>query len=215
MFMIIVAVLAFLMLFKLFKEFGKTKNEQIMTTTDVEKEKMTRAAIEEFISSINKNAENTEKITVADSQLSSDIIALQQLHPGFLPETFLTKAEEMFDSVFNAFANSHHHTLKEMLTADLYEGFADQIKKREEGNLRQEILIKHKKTALEKIQLLANKARLFVTFDVSQMSAIINSDGISFDNPKRLYRDVIHKWIFERKTNEESWILSNTSSAEK
>ncbi|MBR1480299.1 MAG: hypothetical protein IJ599_05450 [Alphaproteobacteria bacterium] len=62
--------------------------------------------------------------------------------------------------------------------------------------------------------MLAEKVRMFVTFEVSQMSAMIDVDGVSPDNPKRLYREVIHKWIFEREFDKNSWILSKLSSAE-
>ena len=215
MVMLILAIIAFLLIFKLFKEFGKTKNEPVVTIDDIENSKMTRAAIEDLLSSINKSGKTVQRIPLENENLDSEIIALQERLPGFSPTSFLTKAEEMFDSVFNAFANSHHHTLKENLTEDLYENFASQIQKREENSLRQEILIRHKRTTLEKIQSLASKVRLFVSFDVSQMSAIINADGVSFDNPKRLYRDVIHKWVFEKQRNEDPWILSKTSSEEK
>ena len=211
----IIAILAFFVIFKLFKEFGKTKDAQATMANDIEKEKLKRAVMDNIVNSINSNSECYEKTQEDNDVLEKEVASLQDRFPGFLIVSFLTKAEEIFDTIFNAFANSHHHTLKNMLTEPLYESFAEQIKKREEANLRQEILIKHKKTTMEKIQLLANKAKIFVSFDVSQMSAIINSDGASFDNPKRIYRDVLHKWVFERDTGDESWILSKTSSVEK
>ncbi len=210
--MLIVAILVFLLIFKLFKEFGKVKEAQ--TPTEIEKEMLTRAVIEGFVNSIDKKQESLRKTSFADGQLAADIESLQQMFPDFLPESFLAKAEDIFDSVFNAFANPNYHILKKTLTESLYEEFAEQIKKRDENNLRQEILIRHKKTTLEKIQTIANKAKLLVSFDVSQMSAITNSEGISFDNPNRLYREIIHKWVFERDKGQTDWILSKTSSAE-
>lgn len=226
MFMIVVMILAFVMFLFLFREFGKKRgNEQEISAFDSpdssktqktdEKNKLTINDIEKILSSIKKDQTEEQVLNVKSGRLSGEIEAIKKYFPGFLPEVFLAKSEEVFDSVLNAFANSHYHTLKEKLTENLFEKFGEQIKKRESRNLRQEILIRHKKTTIEKIQVLANKVKLFVAFDVAQMSAIINADGVSSDNPKRIYRDIIHKWIFDSKIDNEKWVLSQTSAVEK
>lgn len=204
----ILAILTFLILFKLFSVFGK--NQHIPPEAD-QKAKMKRAILENTANIIEEG--QITQIAQSDAQ-EQELSQLQQKIPDFSSISFLGKAEEMFDSIFNAFANSHHHILKMMLTEHLYEQFAQNIKKREEKDLRQEILIKHKKTAIEKLELLQDKVKIFVDFSVSQMSAIIDANGISFDNPKRLYRDVKHKWMFERNYAEKNWILAKTSCEE-
>lgn len=146
-----------------------------------------------------------------NSKLDESVFVLQQKFPDFTPTSFLAKSEEMFDAIFNGFANSHHYILKAMLTEKLYESFASQIELRESKNLRQELLIKHKATALDEIQILPEKAQISVAFDVAQMSALVTNEGVSPDNPKRLYRDVTHKWIFERAFSKDNWILSKLS----
>ncbi|MDR2666735.1 MAG: hypothetical protein LBB34_01275 [Holosporales bacterium] len=57
--------------------------------------------------------------------------------------------------------------------------------------------------------------KLFVSFDVEQMIAMTHQDGISSDNPGRLYRNVLHEWTFEREFNDTDWVLSKTSSVER
>ena len=95
-----------------------------------------------------------------------------------------------------------------MLTESLYESFVAQIERRQAKDLHQELLIKHTETSLDKIEILQEKAQILVTFGVSQMSAMVNNEGVSFDNPKRLYREIIYKWLFERDFNKENWQLS-------
>jgi predicted lipid-binding transport protein (Tim44 family) len=200
------AALTFLIFYRLFREFGKF--QKIVSGTISGKQ-------EKFVSIENilqKPIQKTEKTITA---LQNNILAIRQKFPDFTPTLFLQKAEEMFDIIFNSFAQSNYLALKPLLTDSLYQSFADKIQKREKQNLRQELSIKHKSTTLDKIQIFTNKAKLFVTFDISQMSAIINSEEVSFDNPKRLYRDVIHKWIFERQFDAKDWILSKTSSFER
>ena len=203
----ILALIAFVVLAKLFSSFGKYKN-----ISEENKDSSIKRAVLDNISNVIQEGQVTQ--VVQDDAQERDISQLQQKFPDFSSISFLSKAEEMFDSIFNAFADSHHHILKTMLTASLYEQFANNIKKREEKDLRQEILIKHKKTAIEKLELLQNKVKILVDFSVSQMSAIIDVNGVSFDNPKRLYRDVVHRWTFERNYASDSWILSNTSYSE-
>lgn len=203
-FLILISILIF---FKLFREFGKT-HRIVVDLSEADKEKLQKT-LEQIIPI---NMQNNQYVPQQES--NDDIKKLQEKFPEFSIDSFLIKVEEIFDAVFNGFANSHHHILKALLTEDLYEDFAAQIQKREQRDLRQELLIKHKQTKLEKIQFSAEKARIFVTFDISQMSAMVNIEGVSFDNPKRLYRDVIHKWIFERNYKKENWIVSKTSAFE-
>lgn len=203
--LLIIAVLVFL---KLFREFGRSR-KVMLNLSEADKEKLQKTL--EEIMPVNLNEQKPDQPSTPVEE--ENVIKLRERFNDFSSELFLIKAEEIFDAVFNGFANSHHHILKTLLSESLYEDFAAQIQKREQRDLRQELLIKHKKTTMEKIQLLAEKARIFVTFEISQMSAMVNIDGVSFDNPKRLYRDVIHKWIFERDYNKSDWIVSKTSAA--
>lgn len=166
-----------------------------------------RAKLQNMIEGVIANSTSCHE----NPKLDRVFVALQEKFPDFTPAHFLAKAEEMFDAIFNGFANSHHYILKTMLTEKLYERFSSQIERREAKNLHQELLIKHNETTLDEIQILSEKAQIFVTFDVAQMSAMVTSDGISPDNPRRIYRDVIHKWVFERAFGEDNWILSKTS----
>ncbi len=201
-------LIAFFIFFKLFREFGKT-HQVIVNLSESDKEKLQKT-LEEILP-VKQSMPRSKTPSIKDQNIKK----LQEIFSDFSVDSFKAKAEEMFDAIFNGFANSHHHILKMFLTEDLYENFAAQIQKREQRDLRQELLIKHKKTKLEKIQFLSEKARVYITLEVAQMSAMVNIEGVSFDNPKRLYRDVIHKWIFERDYNKSNWIVSKTSAVEK
>jgi predicted lipid-binding transport protein (Tim44 family) len=203
----ILAIVAFLLLARLFSTFGKYSKISIPPKGN--------RSYKPLNSSIDIVSELEEKNLINKNITAEKILELQTRVTDFSPLSFLNKTEEMFDSIFNAFANSHHHVLKSMLADSLYEQFAENIKKREEQNLRQEILIKHKKTYINDIQIRHDKTTVLVEFDVAQMSAIIDSSGNSSDNPKRIYRDIIHKWLFSNYYDDKHWILSQTSSIEK
>ncbi|MDR1234015.1 MAG: TIM44-like domain-containing protein [Holosporales bacterium] len=197
---IILAVLSLLIFFYLFQRLGKTKNVPYI-----------ELVIKEHII---KRFESVDSSSDLNDTHSSDEILLKQKFPDFVLADFLNESEIVFDSIFQAFAAADCDVLKINLSSPLYNGFIEQIQKRNDLNLKQEILIKHIKTTLNKAQMLVTKAKLFVSFEVSQMSAILNSDNVSFDNPKKIYRSVVHSWIFERKYEAEKWILAKTSCVE-
>ena len=200
----ILAVIAFLIFYKLFKEFGRTQRI-IINMGDDDKEKL-KGMIDSILEKQSGYMENSD-----NSELCEKTNVLRERLPNFVPEEFLEKAEEMFDTILNAFANSHYYLLKSMLTESLYESFSTQIERRNAQNLRQELLIKHKETRIDKIEVLNEKVKILVIFDISQMSAMVNNEGISIDNPKRIYRDIIYKWVFERAFVRDCWLLSKIS----
>lgn len=207
MLLFVLILISVLIFWKLFNEFGKT-HKIVVNLSESDRKKLEQTL--DKIIQINAQNQNVQNAKYENP----DVEKLKAKFPDFSVDSFLIKTEEIFDAVFNAFVNSYHHTLKSLLTEDLYEDFAVQIHKREVKNLRQEILIKHTETQLEKIQILSDRVRVFVKFEVSQMSAMVDIEGVSFDNPKRLYIDVIHKWIFERAYDQKNWIVSKTSASE-
>jgi predicted lipid-binding transport protein (Tim44 family) len=145
-------------------------------------------------------------------EVSAEILQIQAAFSEYQNKSIVTDLETMFDAIFQMFANSRHEELKKMLSASMYESFAEQIAKREEKNLRQEIDIKHTKTTISKVENCEQKIVLIVLFDVSQMSATINSEDVSYDNPGRLHINIRHKWIFERaKVDDSKWVLTKTT----
>ncbi len=189
---LVFAVISFIIMYKLFKTFGKIQRIDI---------NQFKSTLEEKIVNATENASNT------------NITQIQNLFPEYQTKSITAELDAMFTQIFSAFANSRHEELKKMLSADMYESFAEQIAKREDKNLRQELDIIHQKTTITKTDILTNKIVITVLFEVSQMSATINSDNVSYDNPNKLYLDVKHQWVFERSTspNTSSWILIKTT----
>lgn len=193
--MLIFAFLSCIILYRLFKSFGR---EQVVNTKqfeDILKKKM-----------IN--------ITENDGN-ESDTIKLQEVFPEYTTKDVVEELEMIFTTVFKAFADSRHEELKCMLSKHLYESFSERINIREEKNLRQELEIKDVSTEIIDFKILDKKADLKVLFRASQMSATVNSDGISFDNPSKLYIGVTHKWVLERNISSDSkWIVIKTNIVE-
>ena len=67
---------------------------------------------------------------------------------------------------------------------------------------------------MNNIQILTQQIQLLVIFDIKQMTAMVDINGKSFDNPEKLYRNVRHKWVFETDVTSENWIITKTNSKE-
>ena len=227
-FIIFIAVYIFI---KLYNIFGNSKYDiNNMRNMDKETEAKMKTAIEALINSSseqNKNAVTVVKPTqIVDPKLSDELMKVKEIIPDFVPEVFLKNAEQTFDNVFDAFINSKHQVLKELLEEHLYNSFATRIKRREDNNLRQEIDIIHQQTSLSDIRVSYKSIQLLVVMDVRQMAAMVDINGQSLDNPNKLYRTVQHKWVFEtsilvdsnninnEKINKPQWIITQTSSSE-
>ncbi|MDR1476213.1 MAG: TIM44-like domain-containing protein [Holosporales bacterium] len=200
---IITAALSGLFLIGLFHKFGRMKGSAGSNQSPLE-----------VAGADSLGAEAVSLVREETHDEPDEFHRLRQKFPDFSASGFSVQADKLFDSIFSAFASSELDTLKSSLSPALYRSFIEQIQKREKKNLKQEITIKHTKTTMDNVQILVTKAKLFVSFYVSQMSAIINSDGVSMDNPNKLCRNVLHKWIFERKYTDNDWILTKTSCAE-
>ena len=133
MILLVLAIIALLIFYQLFREFGRTQ-KIIINMTEEDREKL-----KNVIEGVIANSSSSQPPESENTKLDKISLALKEKFPDFNPTSFLAKAEEMFDAIFNGFANSHHYILKAMLTEKLYESFASQIARRESKNLRQEI----------------------------------------------------------------------------
>lgn len=228
-FIIFIAVYIFI---KLYSIFGNDKYDiNNMNNVNKENEAKMKTAIEALINASSdqkKNALTVIKPTqIVDPKLSDELLKVKEIIPDFVPEVFLKNAEKTFDNIFNAFVSGKHQVLRELLEENLYNSFANQIKRREDQNLRQEINIIHQQTSLADIRVTYKSIQLLVIMDVRQMAAMVDINGQSIDNPNRLYRNVQHKWIFEtsilidnninqenENENETKWTITQISSNE-
>ena len=223
--LLIIFFTAIYLFIKLYSIFGNSRYDNNMYK-DRESDSETKTAIEALInSSFNNNVVSVANSSqIVDPKLSDELLKVKEIIPDFVPEVFLKNAEKTLDDIFDAFVNGKHQILKSLLEESLYNTFATQIKMRESQNLRQEINIIHQQTRLEDIIVSYKSIRLLVAMDVKQMTAMVDINGQSLDNPSRLYRNVQHKWVFETsiliKENDASsiynpnWIITNTSSSE-
>lgn len=131
--------------------------------------------------------------------------------PDFNKKDFLKNCEEIFLETINAYEKSNHQTLKQNLSDDVYETFAEQIEIREKNNLSLEFVVKNIKTEIVAFVKKAKEINVKVKFHFEQMVMNIDKEGYSFDNPDKKFVPKINLWTFKKDLpNGVKWIVVET-----
>lgn len=67
----------------------------------------------------------------SDANLSRGLLDILNADPAFDPESFLRGARQAYEMIVTAFAEGNRRTLRDLLSRDVYEGFAKAIAERE------------------------------------------------------------------------------------
>jgi predicted lipid-binding transport protein (Tim44 family) len=143
-----------------------------------------------------------------------DSIAAQD--SAFDPRHFLSGARSAYEMIVMAFANGDRRSLKDLLSAEVYESFETAIKDREKHEQKTETrFVSIDKAELVGAEVRDRTAQLTVRF-VSQMISVTRdkADTIVDGNPDKV-ADITDVWTFARDitSRDPNWKLVGTGSA--
>ncbi|QIG52430.1 Tim44 domain-containing protein [Nordella sp. HKS 07] len=144
-------------------------------------------------------AKGLEKIAAADSQFSTQI--------------FVDGAKVAYEMVVTAFAQGDRQSLKNLLSRDVYEGFAKAIEEREKvGNVLESRFVGIDKTDVVGADMKGKKATITIRFLAEFISATLNKAGEVIEGDPKQVREVTDVWTFERDTGsrDPNWKLAAT-----
>ncbi|GHS91530.1 hypothetical protein AGMMS49949_02070 [Alphaproteobacteria bacterium] len=124
----------------------------------------------------------------------------QKLQPYWPQEdafAFLKRCEGIFEETLEAYAKNRHETLKKYLSENVYESFAERLKKRAKKKQNLLIDIKNLQASLENVLETRGGVEVVVQFKSEQMFASVNVSGESFDNPACLFVPKKNTWTFQ------------------
>lgn len=110
--------------------------------------------------------------------------------------SLMKKCEEMFRELLEAFAASHHATLKKHMSKDVYESFALQMERREQKGVSLRLEVRNLQTTLQNLRKTSQGIEAEVVFRSEQMSMTVNAQGESFDNPSQIFVPKVDTWVF-------------------
>jgi predicted lipid-binding transport protein (Tim44 family) len=155
-------------------------------------------------------------VVPADSPARAGLEAIMAADSSFDPAGFLQGAKGAYEMIVLAFANGDRRTLKDLLAADVFEGFARAISEREGRNEKAETqFVSIDKAEINDAMLRARTAQVTVRFASKLITATRNAEGVVVEGSAEKVIDVIDIWTFARETNarDPNWRLIATESA--
>ena len=151
-----------------------------------------------------------------DSPLGQSLAELMRADPAFDPGQFLDGAKAAYEMIVMAFAEGDEATLKQLLGADVYEGFQRAIREREErGEKLESSLVGIDKTDIIEAEVKNRTAYVTVKFVSELISVTRDADGEVVEGDPKKVREVTDIWTFARDiaSRNPNWKLVATEAA--
>jgi predicted lipid-binding transport protein (Tim44 family) len=160
--------------------------------------------------------ERLERFAAKDSPLGQSLTALIKADPSFDPAEFLDGAKAAYEMVVTAFAEGDEATLKQLLGADVLDGFMGAIEEREQrGETIHSTLVGIDKADIIEAEVKDKQAYITVKFVSELISVTRDSDGEVIEGDSKKVREVTDIWTFCRDitSRNPNWKLVATEAA--
>lgn len=146
-------------------------------------------------------AQNLEKIVTAD--------------PKFSPRAFLEGAKLAYEMIVSAFAQGDRSSLRNLLSREVFDGFATAIDNRDKAGEKMESrFVGIDKADIVAADLAGKRALLTVKFISQLITATLNKAGEIIDGDPKQIREVTDVWTFERdvSSHDPNWRVVATGA---
>lgn len=150
------------------------------------------------------------------SPLAKGLLAIIKADPSFDPEQFLKGAKAAYEMIVMAFAGGNRRTLRQLLSKDVYDGFAGAIEDREQrGEKVDSSFIGIDRADIIEAELKRKSAQITVKFVSELITATRNKQGKVIDGDPKKVREVTDIWTFARDvtSRDPNWKLVATEAA--
>jgi predicted lipid-binding transport protein (Tim44 family) len=147
-------------------------------------------------------ARGLESIAVADSTFS--------------PKSFLEGAKLAYEMIVSAFAQGDKSSLKNLVSKEVFDGFASAIDAREKaGEKMEQRFVGFDSADIAGAEIAGKRASVTVKFISQMITATLNKAGEIIDGDLKQIREVTDIWTFERdvSSNNPNWRLVATDAA--
>ncbi|MCO6187998.1 Tim44/TimA family putative adaptor protein [Rhizobium sp. L1K21] len=222
LFFLVAAVLIFLQLRNVLGR--RTGNEKPRFDPYAVNERTAQTKSEEAVVTLPRGEGNGEELNpyvLADefakpgTELNAGIRKLIDADPSFNPKEFMKGAGMAYEMIVMAFADGDRATLRNLLSPDVYEGFEQAIKEREE---RGEV-VKSNFVGIEKADMMTAgiedaQANVTVRIISQLISATYDRDGKLVEGDAEEVAEVRDIWTFARdvRSRDPNWKLVSTAS---
>lgn len=158
--------------------------------------------------------DEADKLGLA-APVAEGVRAIRAADGGFSVKEFLSGARMAFEMVLNAYAAGDLKTLKTLLSAEVYGGFAQAIEERKRaGHTLSETLVGITTAEVVEAYLNGRDATVTVKFVSEQISALMDADGKVIEGDPAKVVSATDFWTFARSTKSRNpnWTLVGTGA---
>lgn len=134
---------------------------------------------------------------------------------GFNQETFLKKAEKVFEMVFKAYAEGDKATLKDLLSPRTFKAFSMAIDERKtQGETLEGSILQFVEISLVDAKIKGDNLFVTVKFITDQTTVLKSRDGTILEGNPEYVDSRTDVWVFSRKVNsaDPRWFLHEIKS---
>ena len=149
----------------------------------------------------------------AGTSVAKGLEKIAALDDQFTTKTFVEGAKLAYEMVVTAFAQGDRQALKNLLSRDVYEGFAGAIDDREKaGNILESRFVGIDKAEVTAAEIKGKRANITIRFLAEFISATLNKAGEVIEGDPKQVREITDVWTFERDTasRDPNWKLVAT-----
>lgn len=161
-------------------------------------EPQTEAAAEAVVSTAEVEA-RIKSIAGGDSLVIRGLTDILRADPNFDPQHFLTGARTAYEMIVTAFAEGNRKALRDLLSKDVYEGFAAAITEREgRGERVEQKFVGINKADITEAEFANGTAQITVRFISQLIKATIDRSGNVIEGSSAKVHDVTDIFTFSR-----------------
>jgi predicted lipid-binding transport protein (Tim44 family) len=135
----------------------------------------------------------------ADAGVTAGLLEIARLDSSMDPDAFVRGAGRAYEMIVSAFAEGDRKGLKDLLSREVYDGFAAAIAEREgRGEIVEQQFVGIKKADIVEAEVKSGNAYITVKFLSELISATRDKDGIVLSGDPQRIKEVTDIWTFSR-----------------
>ena len=189
--------------YKMHRQMGKELDERVISMPGM------KSPIDEKSTKVTDAAYSN----LDDDKLKAKLDKLIAKDASFNLSEFIEGAEGAFEWVVKAFNDGDKATLKELLSKDIYQEFADAMVDRMSSAAKADTtLISIESTRVTDLSIKNNSVKVIVEFVSEQIHVVRNEEGEVISGEDAGITQVEDEWVFERslKSNDPNWTIIDT-----
>jgi len=164
---------------------------------------------------VNPAIAEVDELAKPRTKLNKNLKAVIENDSSFMPKQFISGAQMAYEMIVSAFADGDKKTLKNLLSKEVYDGFAQAITDREaRGETVRHSFVGIDEAEIKDAVMSGSDAQLTVRFVSQIISATYDKEDTIVDGDAEQLAEVVDLWTFARDTRsrDPNWRLVATEA---